>query len=207
MTNSARPVPVRDWDGASRYRICLYFQRIKFWSRTCDIQRMILLVWASERAQSLAAAITERQQQEVQIASTLQQGCERLRSDEYSAALIDQWISEAEPARSDLLFDCLGGAVPLFVNFGINSQDRVLRELRAALERRQRETVLVRRNAEVALHDELKDDVTALLLSCGVAMREPGLSESLSARLNRIKEVAIQIRARLAGEEAPASSA
>lgn len=168
---------------------------------------MILLVWASEKAQSLALVINEQLAREVQVAVSLQQACERLRSAEYAAVLVDQWISEPEPARTDLLFDCLGGAVPLFVNFAINNQERVLRELRAALERRQRETVLVRRNAEVALRDELKDDVTALLLSCGVAMREPGITEPLTLRLNQIKEVAVQIRARLAaGEEALAAS-
>jgi len=163
---------------------------------------MILLVWASEKAQSLASVINGRLTQEVHVVANLQQACERLHSNEYAAVVVDQWISEAEPTRSDLLFDSLGGAVPLFVNFGINGQDRVLRELRAALERRQRENVMVRRNAEVALRDELKDDVTALLLSCGVAMSEPGLSETLSVRLNQIKHVAIQLRARLAsGDE------
>ena len=168
---------------------------------------MILLVWASEKAQSLASAINEHLTQEVHVAASLQQACERLRSLEYAAVVVDQWISEAEPARTDLLFECLGGAVPLFVNFGINSKERVLRELCAALKRRQRETVMVRRNAEMALRDELKDDVTALLLSCGVAMSEPGLSEPVSVRLNQIKDVAIQLRARLAsGDQVVAAS-
>lgn len=163
---------------------------------------MILLVWASEKAREIAPAIAERLKQEVRIAANLQKGCELLRGGGYSAVLVDQWISEAEPARTDLLFECLGDAVPLFINFAINNQERVLRELRAALQRRERESALVRQSAQVALRDELKDDVTALLLSCGVAMRESGLTETVNVRLQQIKQVADQIQSRLAsGEE------
>lgn len=168
---------------------------------------MVLLIWASEKAPELAVAIQSKLQQEVHIAVSLERGCDRLRSAEYAIVLVDLWISEAEPMRTDLLFDAVGAAVPLFVNFGISGVDRVLRELRVALQRRERETKLVRRNTEVALRDELKDDVTALLLSCGVAMREPGLTEAVNLRLQQIKEVANQIRARLAaGDDALAAS-
>ena len=163
---------------------------------------MILLVWASEKAKEIGAAIAERLKEEVRTAPTLQKGCELLRAGGYSAVLVDQWISEAEPARTDLLFECVGDAVPLFINFAINNQERVLRELRTALQRRQRESALVRQSAEVALRDELKDDVTALLLSCGVALKETGVTEPVNMRLQQIKQAADQIKIRLtSGEE------
>jgi len=134
----------------------------------------------------------------VQLASSVHEGCDRLRAGEYSAVIIDQWIGEAEPEAAAVLFDHLGMAIPLFVNFGISSVERIIRELRAALSRRNYETVLARHSARQGLRDELKDDVTALLLSSGVALEQPDISEALKARLRGIENLAERIRNKLA---------
>jgi hypothetical protein len=73
-----------------------------------------------------------------------------------------------------------------------------LREVRAALSRRGLETVLAWHSARQALRDELKDDVTALLLSCGIALGEPDLSESAKARLRQIEELTQHMKSKLA---------
>ncbi len=134
----------------------------------------------------------------MQLASSVHEGCDRLRAGEYSAVIIDQWIGEAEPEAAAVLFDHLGMAIPLFVNFGISSVERIIRELRAALSRRNYETVLARHSARQGLRDELKDDVTALLLSSGVALEQPDISEALKARLRGIENLAERIRNKLA---------
>jgi hypothetical protein len=165
---------------------------------------MILLIWSSERAQECARAIEEAFQQRVQVAATLHEGCERLRTEEYSAVLVDQWITEVEPAQADYLFHHLGTAVPVFVNFSISAMERILRELRAAFNRHGREIVVARHTARLGLRNELKDDVTALLLCCGMALDDPALSESALERLKAIEGVANQIKSKLAlaaGEE------
>jgi hypothetical protein len=59
------------------------------------------------------------------------------------------------------------------------------RELRAAFNRRGRETMLARHSARIALRDELKDDLTSLLFTCGMALGEPGLSEVTLTRTAR----------------------
>jgi len=105
---------------------------------------MILMIWSSERARDYAFSIEHAVQQTVQIASSLHQGCECLRAEEFSAVIVDQWVTEAEPEPTSVLFDHLGPAVPVFVNFGISGVERILRELRAALSRRGREMVLAR---------------------------------------------------------------
>ena len=86
----------------------------------------------------------------------------------------------------------------MFVNFGISGVERILRELRAALSRRGREMVLARHVARQGLGDELKNDVTALLLSCDVALRESELSDATAERLCKIQELANQIKTKLA---------
>ena len=158
---------------------------------------MILMIWSSDRARDYALSIEHAAQQPVHVAATLHEGCERLRAEEYSAVIVDQWVTEAEPEPTNVLFDHLGPAVPLFVNFGISGVERILRELRAALSRRGREMVVARHVARRGLRDELKDDVTALLLSCDVALQEFDLSQLDAERLRQINEIAHRIKMKL----------
>jgi hypothetical protein len=159
---------------------------------------MILIIWNSGKAKECARSIEHAMQEPAQVASSLHEGVGRLRSGEYSAVVIDQWITEAEPEPASVVFEHLGMAVPVFVNFGISGIERVLRELRAALSRRGLETALARHSARQVLRDELKDDVTVLLLSCGVALEESSLNDSARTRLLKIEELAKQISEKLA---------
>ena len=168
---------------------------------------MILLIWSSDRAQDCARAIERAFQRPVRVVSDLQEACEHLQSEEYSAVLVDQWITEAEPGQADFLFHHLGTAAPVFVNFGISGVERIVRELRAALNRRGRETMLARHNARIALRNELKDEVTALLLCCGIALSEPGMDEATLARLHTIDEVANKIKEKLTISEEESEAA
>jgi hypothetical protein len=165
---------------------------------------MILLIWSSERAPDCAKAIEDTFQQRVHVAATLREGCEHLRLEEYSAVVVDQGITEVEPAEADYLFHHLGTAVPVFVNFSISGMERILRELRAAFNRHGRGTLVARHTARVGLRNELKDDVTTLLLCCGITLDDPTLSEAAVARLRKVEEAANQIKSKLAlseGEE------
>jgi len=116
-------------------------------------------------------------------------------------------MTDAEPGQADFLFHHLGTTAPVFVNFGVSGVERIVRELRAAFNRRERETMLARQNARIAVRDELKDDVTALLLSCGIALNEPDLGESILARLRTIEEIASKIKEKLTVSEEESSSA
>jgi hypothetical protein len=162
---------------------------------------MILIIWNSGKAKECARSIEHAMQESVQVASSLHEGVGRLRSGEYSAVVIDQWITEAEPEPASVVFEHLGMAVPVFANFGISSVERILREVRAALSRRGLETVLARHSARQALRGELKDEMTVLLLSCGVALEEPSLSDSARMRLQKIEELAKHISEKLATSE------
>jgi hypothetical protein len=163
---------------------------------------MILLIWSSERAPECARAIEDTFQQRVHVAATLHDGCERLRLEEYSAVVVDQGVTEVDPGQADYLFHHLGTAVPVFVNFSISGMDRILRELRAAFNRHGRETLVARHTARLGLRNELKDDVTALLLCCGIALDDSALSEAAIARMKKVEEVANQIKTKLASSEA-----
>jgi hypothetical protein len=160
---------------------------------------MILIIWPSEKAKDCAHYIEHALQEPALIASSLHEGCERLRSGEYSAVVVDQWITEAEPEPTSVLFDHLGMAVPLFVNFGISGMERIVRELRAlspgaGWKQFWRATVRGRRSAT---------NLRTMSRRCcfPAVMEEPSLTEDTRARLGKIEEVAKHIKHKLALSE------
>jgi hypothetical protein len=82
-----------------------------------------------------------------------------------------------------MVLEHIGTAVPVHVNFAINGMDRVARELRAALHRRKKQILLVRQEVQQALRNELKSTITALLLSCEMALQVPDLQSGAESRM------------------------
>lgn len=135
--------------------------------------------------------------EDVQVAATLHVASDRLKEQEYSVVVIDQLCAESEPEDADAVVQSLGMAMPLFMNFAISGIDRVVRELRSALQRRQREVLQARQGAEEALRNELKGTVTALLLSCELALQVPGLPPAAEVKLHAVDELAREMRGKL----------
>jgi len=158
---------------------------------------MILLITASARAQECAQAIQKSTAEPVQIAATLQQASAHLRTQEYVAVVMDQSMVEAEPDESEVLLQHLGTAVALHVNFAISGIERVIRELRAALNRRKRESLAARRDAEQLLRSELKGTVTALLLTCEIALEVPNLPTPAEDKLRAVYDLAREMRIKI----------
>lgn len=161
---------------------------------------MILLVTPSARVQECAKALQEATSETVQVASTLRQATTQLRSQEYLAVVVDQSLVESEPDESESVLQHMGTAIPVYVNFAISNIDRVVRELRSALHRRKREVVVVQQAAQDALRNELKGTVTALLLSCEMALQATD-STTAEAKLRKVYELAVEMRSKLGGSE------
>ena len=121
----------------------------------------------------------------------------KLRSQEYSAVIIDQFLLEAEPDGSDQISQHLGTAIPMHVNFAINGVERTAREIRTALRRRQQEEQVARQSAAPEMRGELKERVTALLLSCDLALSEPGVPKPAAEKIEVMHDLACEIRTRL----------
>ena len=157
---------------------------------------MILLISPSAKVQESAKALEEATSESLRIASTLRQAVGHLRSEEYSAVLVDQGLVESEPDESELVLQHMGSAIPVYLNFGISGFDRVLRELRAALHRRKREAVMAHRAAEQNLRNELKGPLTALLLSCEMALEAPDISTA-TPKIRKACDLAREVRTKL----------
>ena len=158
---------------------------------------MILLITPSERAQDCAKALHEATEETTQVADTLRQALAHLRAQEFSAVVIDQSFLETEPDESETALEHIGMAIPVHINFAISGMERLIREIRAALYRRKKEGVLARQGAQQALRNELKGTVTALLLSCEMALQAPNLETSAEAKMRAVYELAQEMRAKL----------
>ena len=158
---------------------------------------MILLVWSSEKAPECARAIEQAFQNPVRVVPHLDAAVEELRKIPFLAVILDQHLWDGFPPRVDLLLQHLGDAVPVIVNFAISTTERVVRELKEALDRWTRITQLARRGASAILMSELKDELTAWFLSCGIALHEPVLNATAAEQLKRIEGIAKRMRQKL----------
>jgi len=158
---------------------------------------MILLITPFAKAQQCADAIKEATGETVQVASSLRLAVAQLRTQEYLAVVMDQLSLEAEPEECDLVMEHLDTAIPVHVNFAISGTERVIRELRAALHRRKKEVLVARQWAEEALRNDLKGTVTALLLSCEMALETPSLPAPAEAKMRTAHELAQELRNKL----------
>jgi hypothetical protein len=158
---------------------------------------MILLITPSSRVQQCAHALEEAMSEVTKVANSLEQAALLLREDEYSAVVIDQALAEVEPEESELILQHLGTAVPVYVNFAISGLQRVVRELRVALERHKKESVAARQIAEQALRNDLKGTVTALLLSCQMTLQLPGIPPAAQTKIQTVFELAQEVRGKL----------
>jgi hypothetical protein len=132
-----------------------------------------------------------------QVAPSLREAAISLRGQDYSAVVIDQSALDLDPDESSAVLQHLGTAVPVYVNFGINSTERVVRELRIALQRRETEGQIVRQVVERQLRSELKSTATAILVSCEMALKSPELSAPAQTKMETVRELAQQICGKL----------
>jgi len=158
---------------------------------------MILLITPNAKGSEWAGALDEAIREPVQVAATLREATTQLRAQEYSAIVIDQSFLEAEPDESEVVLHHIGTAIPVYINFAICGMDRVVREVRAALHRRKREVLLSRQGAEQSLRNELKGTITALLLSCEMALQTPNLQAAAEAKMRTVYELTREMRAKL----------
>lgn len=158
---------------------------------------MILLITPQSRGPELVAEIFAATSQETHWAQSVQDAATRLREHSYSAAVIDQFLLETEPEESDQMIEHLGTAFPVYINFAVSGLDRLLREVRSALHRRRREEAAARRAIAEQMHSEMRETLTAMLLSCELAMSVPDVPNPAAEKIRAIDILARELRLRL----------
>jgi hypothetical protein len=158
---------------------------------------MILLNTPSASGPQCAESLHSATGQETHWAKTLQEAASRLREHTYSAAVIDQFLLETEPDESDQMLEHLGTAFPVYVNFAVTGMERLVREVRTALHRRKREEVAARRAVADQMQSEMRETLTAMLLSCELAMSVPDIPGPAVEKIRTIDNLARELRIRL----------
>jgi len=158
---------------------------------------MILIVTPNLGPDECAEALRLAVGEEVVVADSLRQAANLLRADSYLLVVLDQYLLETEPEAIETVMQHLGTAIPLQVNLALSGAERLSREVRAAVKRRKREEVAARNAAVSALRCELNGTVTALLLSCELALGAPDMPSSALEMLQSTHELVKNLRSQL----------
>jgi len=158
---------------------------------------MILLITPSASGPQCSESLRVATGQETHWAKTLQEAATRLREQTYSAAVIDQFLLETEPDESDQMLEHLGSAFPVYINFAVTGMERLVREVRAALHRRKREEVAARQAVAAQMNSEMRETLTAMLLSCELAMAVPDVPRPAVEKIRVIDNLARELRLQL----------
>ena len=158
----------------------------------------ILMVTGVEGARNCAEALGKQLGMEVEVAEGRKAALAALRRREYQAVVIDETLAECDPAAAEKICEQAGLAIPMQINFAISGAARLVREIRAALSRREREQVLARRAATAAIEAELKSTVAGLLLHSQMALNGAEVPAALAQRLRTVADLAGSLRQQLA---------
>src|SRR5271165_6244273 len=157
----------------------------------------ILMITAIAGAENCAAVVSKQFGLTVETAASRKEGLAALRRREFALVVLDESLVDSRDDGADSLLKYAGLAIPLEINFAISGCGRLVREVRAALIRRERELDLALRAAATSIQSDLRDTVAGLLLQSQLALAEPGISPQLSEKLRLVVELVGNLRQRL----------
>jgi signal transduction histidine kinase len=134
---------------------------------------------------------------EVVVADGRKAALTELRRHEFSVVVVDETMVECDPSAAEAIWERAGLAIPLQINFALSGATRLIREIRAALHRREREQTMARRAAAAVMESELKNTVAGLLLQSQLALSGSEESSPIADRLRLMAELAGNLRQQL----------
>ena len=157
----------------------------------------ILIVTGIEGARNCAAIVAAQLGMEVEVAEGRKAALAALRHREYSAVVMDETMAECDPASAEAIWEHASLAIPLQINFALAGASRLIREIRAALHRREREQMLARSAAAAAIETELKSTVAGLLLHSQLALTGAEIPAPVAERMRVVADLAGCLRQQL----------
>jgi CheY-like chemotaxis protein len=157
----------------------------------------ILIVTGIEGARNCADAVAKQLGTEVEVAAGRKAALAALRRREFAAVVVDETMAECDPAAAEAIWERAGLAIPLQINFALSGAARLIREIRAGLQRREREQLLARRAAAAAIEAELKSTVAGLLLNSQLALNGSEIPPLATEKLRVVADLANSLRQQL----------
>lgn len=157
----------------------------------------ILIVSGVEGVCNCAEVVAKQLGMEVEVAQGRRPALELLRHKEFTVVVVDDSLAECDPAAADAIWERSGLAIPLQINFALAGAARIIREIRAALHRREREQAVARRAAAAAIEADLRSTVSGLLLQSELALSQGGVPHVVAERLRLVADLAGTLRRQL----------
>jgi len=157
----------------------------------------ILIVTGIEGARNLAGVVGTQLGMDVEVAEGRRQALASLKQREFSVVIVDETLAECDPAAAEVIWERSSLAIPLQINFALSGASRLVREIRAALHRREREQALARRAAAAAIETELKSTVAGLLLHSQLALSGSEIPLPVAEKLRVVADLAGSLRRQL----------
>jgi len=157
-----------------------------------------LIVTGMEGAQGCAAALTKLVAMECEVAQGRRAALSALKRNQYATVVVDENIVDSDPSGSELIWENAGLAIPLQVNFALSGTERLAREIRMALNRRERERALAHEAAAAAIGVEIKSTVAGLVLHTQLALQDRTAPAPLAEKLRVVADLANTLRNQLA---------
>ncbi len=157
----------------------------------------ILMVTGIEGARNCADVVGAQLAMDVEVAEGRKTALAALRRREFQAVVVDETLAECDPAAAETIWEHAGLAIPLQINFALSGAARLIREIRAALRRREREQLLARRAAAAAIETELKGTVAGLLLNSQLALSGAEVPPPVADKLRVVADLAGSLRRQL----------
>jgi hypothetical protein len=158
---------------------------------------MIVIASAANNARECSLALEKETGERALFSASLRECVHQLQAQEFTAVVVDQVLVDAGNSSLDMIWKHAGFAAVVTVNFAIHGADRVVREVKAALRRREREQANAQRAVAERLRNELTGAVTGILLSSELALAQPELPALVATKLRSVHELALQMKQRL----------
>lgn len=157
----------------------------------------ILMVTGIEGARNCADVVAKQLDMDVEVAEGRKMALSVLRKREFAVVVMDETLAECDPAAAEVIWERAGLAIPMQVNFALSGAARLIREIRAALHRRERELALARQAAAAAIETELKSTVAGLLLHSQLALAGGEVPAPVADKLRMVADLAGSLRHQL----------
>ncbi len=157
----------------------------------------ILIISGIEGIRNCAEVFSKQLEMKVDVAEGRRAALASLRQKDYVAVVVDESLAECDPSGADAIWERSGLAIPLQINFAVSGVARIIREIRAALRRREREQATARQAATASIENSLKSTVCGLLLQSQLALSVSGLPPVVAQKLRLVVDLAGTLREQL----------
>ncbi|HEY1578392.1 MAG TPA: hypothetical protein VGF82_15100 [Terracidiphilus sp.] len=162
----------------------------------------ILIVSGIEGVRNCAEVVSKQLGMSVEFAEGRRWALDALRKREFAVVVVDETIAECDPSAADAIWERSGLSIPLQINFALAGAARIVREIRAALYRRQREQAAARQAARDDIGSELKNTITGLVLQSQLALTDNTVPAQVAAKLQVLADLASTLRRQLTADAA-----